>query len=33
MDDTKPVEKWDFVSPKAITEEYMENMFRLVSSI
>jgi hypothetical protein len=32
-DGSAPVHDWDFVSPNAIVEEYMENMYRLVSSI
>ena len=36
--DSKTVEEynvgtWDFVSPKAVTEEYMESMYQCVSSI
>ena len=27
------VSNWDFVSPTAVVEEYMENMYQCVSSI
>ena len=32
-DGSKPVADWDFVSPNAVVDEYMENMYRLVSSL
>merc|ERR1711998_32553 len=32
-DGSKPVNDWDFVSPNAIVDEYLENMYRLVSSL
>jgi serine/threonine protein kinase len=31
--ESAPVAQWDFVSPTAITEEYMENMYHCVSAI
>ena len=30
---SKPVADWDFVSPNAVVDEYLENMYRLVSSL
>ena len=30
---SEPVQAWEFVSPDAIVDEYMENMYRLVSQI
>jgi len=32
-DSSKPVADWDFVSPNAVVDEYLENMYRLVSSL
>ena len=32
-DDKLLVSDWDFVSPSAIVDEYMENMYRLVSAL
>ena len=32
-EEDKPVDKWDFVAPTAIVDEYLENMYRLVSSM
>ena len=32
-DGSQPVKDWDFVAPSAIVEEYMENMYRLVSQM
>ena len=32
-DGSAPVQDWDFVSPNAIVEEYMENMFRTVEGL
>ena len=32
-DGAAPVKGWEFVSPNAIVEEYMENMYRLVAQI
>ena len=32
-DGSAPVQDWDFVSPNAIIEEYMENMYQCVSAI